>query len=146
MSRYECRLTMTQREREITKAMQNINTTRRLTKHLLCITLQVLLGLASPSLTGRWIPEHCAQGQLQCQCVHGKMGGPGMQMGVRRAWLWAHIHDVGHSHSVLAWFHYLWTGSGQLDCPCVKLRWALWLDLSGDCDVWRKDEWHVSKA
>jgi hypothetical protein len=28
----------------------------------------------------------------------------------------------------------------------VKLRWALWLDLSNDCDVWRKDEWHVSKV
>jgi hypothetical protein len=32
-------------------------------------------------------------------------------------------------------------------CPaCVKLCWALWLDLSDDCDVWRKDEWRVSKA
>jgi hypothetical protein len=28
----------------------------------------------------------------------------------------------------------------------VKLHWALWLDLSDDCDVWQKDEWHVSKA
>jgi hypothetical protein len=38
--------------------------------------------------------------------------------------------------------HYSWL----CVTPGVKLRWALWLDLSDDCDVWQKDEWLVSKA
>ena len=33
-----------------------------------------------------------------------------------------------------------------VDLTYVKLHWALWLDLSDDCNVWREDEWRMSKA
>jgi hypothetical protein len=62
---------MTQREKEIedrrksTKPMQNINTTMQTIKSLFSNTVQTGFSPRCPSLTGGWIPEHCAQGQLQ---------------------------------------------------------------------------------
>jgi hypothetical protein len=57
-----------------------------------------------------------------CRCVRDKMGGPGMQTCVRRAWLWARVRDVGRCHLIFVWLRGLWTGSGRLDRPCVLER------------------------